>query len=136
MQTDVSQPRSIAPFAAAAALVWLVGGGLCAILAPVDVRSAVVAGAIAAGIGAAAALTGLAYGIRHGTSGLLAGFAAGFFARMITVAVGLVASGAQGRSALAYAASFFAFYAATQAIEIAYVWASSQAGARRTAAKA
>jgi hypothetical protein len=81
----------------------------------------------AAGLGGAVSLAAIAVGVKKGTNGLLAGFAAGFMARMILVAVGLIASGAQGRAALLYAATFFALYAATQAVEIAYVWACSRA---------
>ncbi len=66
-------------------------------------------------------------GYAHGTNGLFAGIGAGFFARMSLVAVGLVASGARGSAALAFALTFFAVFAATQATEIAYVISRSKA---------
>jgi hypothetical protein len=122
-----SPARSVAPYAAATAVIWLAGTGLCAALATGAARGPVLAGAVAALASAAVALTGLAIGVRKGVNGLLAGFSAGFLARMAAVAVGLIASRAEGHAALLYAASFFGFYALSQAIEIAFVWSSSRA---------
>lgn len=120
------------PYAAASAALWVAGSALAVLLAPIEARTAVAAGALAAGLGGAVALVALAQGLKKGTKGLLAGFSIGFGARMLLVAAGLLASGAQGRVALLYAASFFALYAATQAVEIAFVWRSARAvdGAR------
>ena len=83
-------------------------------------------GAGAATASAAIALPVLAYGIPRGTNGVLAGFVAGFFARMLAVATGLLLSGARGDGAVAYATAFFLLYALTQAVEVAYVRASSR----------
>jgi hypothetical protein len=66
-------------------------------------------------------------GYPKGINGLFAGMVGGFFARMILVAVGLVASGARGDAALAFALIFFAVFAVTQATEIAYVIARNKA---------
>jgi hypothetical protein len=118
---------SVLPFAAATGVLWLVGAGLSALLLPEGTRGPVLAGALAALVSGAVALGALAVGVKHGTNGLLAGFGVGFFARLIAVAVGLLASGAQGRSGILSIASFFGFYALTQAIEIAFVWAQSRA---------
>ena len=83
-------------------------------------------GAGAAAASAACALPALALGVPKGTSGVLAGFVAGFFARMLAVATGLLLSGARGDGAVAYATAFFLLYALTQAVEVAYVRASSR----------
>jgi hypothetical protein len=83
-------------------------------------------GAGAAAVAAFCALPALAAGVSHGTNGILTGFLVGFFARMVAVAAGLVLSGARGAAALAYALSFFALHALTQAVEVAYVWGSSR----------
>lgn len=82
-------------------------------------------GAGAAALGALCALGALPTGVRSGTNGLLAAFTVGFLARALLVAAGLFASGARGDAALSYAFTFFALYAATQAIEILYVRAST-----------
>ena len=82
-----------------------------------------------AGFAAASALVALplvVWGTPRGTNALLGGFVAGFFARMILVAVGLLASHAQGQAALQYAFSFFAVYGLTQLVEVAYVWNTSR----------
>lgn len=123
--------RSIAPYAAAAGLVALAAFLFCTSLAVAEVRRAALFGVVASSIASAAALAALGVGIKKGTNGLLAGIGLGFLARLIAVAVGLIASGAQGRTALLYAASFFAIYASTQAVEIAYVWASSRGRAAK-----
>jgi hypothetical protein len=118
--------RSVAPFAAAAALACAGGAMICTSLNPAELRNAALWGAAAATVGAAFGLAGLFTGIKKGAQGLLVGFGVGFLARMITVAAGLVLSGAKGNAALVYALSFFAIYAATQAVEIAFVWLSSR----------
>ncbi len=118
--------RPIAPFAIAMVGSCLAVLGVCAALAPAALKGIILAGGLASFLAGCAALAGVAVGIKHGTNGLLAGFTVGFFARAIAVAIGLIVSGAQGRSALIYVASFFGFYAVTQAIEIAYVWSSSR----------
>jgi hypothetical protein len=84
-------------------------------------------GVSAAALAACCALPALAIGAPHGTNGVLAGFVAGFFARMIAVAAGLILSGARGGAALTYAVAFFALYALTQAVEVAYVFGSTRA---------
>jgi hypothetical protein len=83
-------------------------------------------GAGAATASAAFALPALALCAPKGTSGILAGFVAGFFVRMVAVAAGLILSKAQGDGAVAYTAAFFFLYALTQAVEVAYVRASSR----------
>jgi hypothetical protein len=82
-------------------------------------------GAGAAALGALCALGALPTGVRSGTNGVLAAFTVGFLARALLVAAGLFASGARGDAALSYVFTFFALYAATQAIEILYVRAST-----------
>ena len=136
MEQAEQQPaqRSVAPFAVAAAALWVCGAALLLAAAPAEAQRAVLFGALAAGLGGGIALAALAVAMRRGTSGLVAGFGAGFLARVALVAAGLVASGAQGRAALLYAASFFALYAMSQAVEIAFVWMSSRG--RATSAKA
>jgi len=120
--------RSIAPFAAAAGVVALGAFFYCTSLAEADVRRVTLFGVVASSLAAAVALAALALGVKKGTTnGLLAGVSVGFLARMIAVAVGLIGSGARGNHALLYVAAFFAIYAASQAAEIAYVWASSRA---------
>jgi len=89
-------------------------------------RQAAFFGAGAATAGALCALPAVAVGAAYGTNGVLGGFLAGFFARMIAVAVGLALSGARGDAALGYAFAFFALYAPTQAVEVAYVVGSSR----------
>ena len=84
-------------------------------------------GAGSAAVAAAAALPLVAWGAPRGTNALLGGFVGGFFARMILVAAGLLLSGARGDPAIQYAFAFFAVYAATQAVEVAYVFSSSRA---------
>lgn len=111
------------PFAVASAAACAIGVG-GAILA--GGRPAIF-GAAAASLAAVCALAALSVGVRAGTvNGLLGAFTAGFFARMILVALGLIASGARGDAALAYVGSFFALYLVTQVIEVLFVRASSR----------
>ena len=85
-------------------------------------------GAGFASLAAAVALPLVAWGsCRRTTNGVLAGFVGGFFVRMILVAVGLLGAHARGDAALQYAFAFFAVYGVTQALEVAYIFNSSQA---------
>jgi hypothetical protein len=125
----VTQPAerrraALLPHVLASVALCIVGLGASSVTA--HARAALF-GAAAAAASAAVALPALALGTPNGTNGILAGFVAGFFARMVAVAAGLVLSGARGPDALAYAWSFFLLYAATQAVEVAYVWGSSRA---------
>jgi hypothetical protein len=97
------------------------------------ISSAALFGAAFAALGSAVALPLVAWGAARAANALLGGFVAGFLARMVLVAVGLLASGARGEAALAYAFAFFAVYAATQAIEVAYVVSSSRSRRVRSA---
>lgn len=115
------------PFALGEALLTAVAVCASFLLAP-GLAGPARAGLAAAAVGAACALAALRVGISHGTNGVLAGFSLGFLARLACVALGLVLSGARGTAALAWAAAFFLLYAATQGVEIAYVFA----GARRS----
>jgi hypothetical protein len=83
-------------------------------------------GAAFAALAAAVALPLIAWGTPRGTAALLGGFVGGFFARMILVAAGLLASHARDQAALHYTFSFFAVYAVTQAVEVAYVFGASR----------
>src|SRR5712691_2003111 len=115
-------PRpALLPYALASAA--LCGLGLAGASQTGEPRAALFGAATASAL---CALPALALGAPHGTSGILAGFVAGFFARMVAVAAGLILSGARGGAAFAYASSFFALYALTQAVEVAYVWGSSR----------
>ncbi|HXN56082.1 MAG TPA: hypothetical protein VN874_07420 [Myxococcales bacterium] len=114
------------PFAAVSAALFALSFAASFLFAPAQ-GHAVRGGLLAAGVGAACALPALWVGLGRGTNGLFAGFSAGFFARMVCVAVGLVASGARGPDALGWALSFFALYAVTQAVEIGYVFSSTRA---------
>lgn len=114
------------PFAALSAALFALAFAASFLLDPGRGHAAR-GGLLAAAVGAACALPALRAGLAHGTNGLLAGFSAGFFARMLCVAVGLVASGARGPEALAWALAFFVLYAATQAVEIGYVFSSTRA---------
>ncbi len=124
-QAAASAPTrpALLPYALASAA--LCGLGLAGASQTGEPRAALF-GAAAATASALCALPALALGAPHGTSGILAGFVAGFFARMVAVAAGLILSGARGGAAFAYASSFFALYALTQAVEVAYVWGSSR----------
>jgi hypothetical protein len=90
-------------------------------LAPAGIRPALFWGA---GTSLAAGLTSLPavlFGARAGTLGLFGGVVAGFLVRLVFVASGLLASGARGRDALPYVFAFFALFAATVGVEIAFV---------------
>jgi hypothetical protein len=127
-----SSAPALWPFACASAGLVALGLAASFLLAPA-LRGPARSGLVAAAVGASVALPSLRAGMSRGTAGLLAGFSTGFLARMICVAAGLIASGARGRAALCWALSFFALYAATQAVEIAYVFASTRAEAREKA---
>jgi len=98
-----------------------------AIAVALRVSEAAFHGAAFAALAAAVALPLVALGCGRGTNGVLAGFVGGFFARMILVAVGLLTAHARGDAALHYAFAFFAVYGITQAVEVAYIFSSSQA---------
>ena len=114
---------AVLPYALASAAFCALGFAAASFAAN---RHAALFGAGAAAVGAVCALPAVVAGAAHGTNGVLGGFIAGFFARMIAVAVGLALSGARGDAALGYAAAFFALYAPTQAVEVAYVIGSSR----------
>jgi hypothetical protein len=114
------------PFAAVSAALVALSFVASFLFGPAE-GHAVRGGLLAAAVGAAFALPALRAGLARGTSGLFAGFSVGFLARMVCVAVGLVASGARGPAAVAWALSFFALYALTQAVEIGYVFSSTRA---------
>jgi hypothetical protein len=121
-QAAATTSSRVIPFAAAS-LAFCALGFAAASFAP-DRRAALF------GVGAAAAsalfaLPCVVLGLPHGTNGALAGFLGGFFARMVMVAVGLLLSGARGEAAVSYVIAFFALYALTQAVEVAYIWGSS-----------
>ncbi len=118
---------SLWPFALGEVLFAAAALAATLLLSP-ETAKAARAGIAAAAAGAACALPALRLGIPRGTNGVLAGFSLGFFARMICVAVGLVLSGARGPFALTWAFAFFALYAATQGVEIAYVFAAARKG--------
>ncbi|GAC1545235.1 MAG: hypothetical protein NVS2B9_12470 [Myxococcales bacterium] len=126
MSAAAPTPPAPWPFAAASAALFALAFA-ASFLLPAGQGHAVRGGLLAAAVGAACALPALRAGLAHGTNGLLAGFSAGFLARMLCVAVGLVASGARGPDALAWALAFFALYAVTQAVEIGYVFSSTRA---------
>ena len=105
------------PYAASSAVVCGLGLTICN-----RVSISAMYGAAFAAVAALVALPLVAWGTPRGTNALLAGFVGGFFARMILVAVGLLASHAQGQAGLQYAFSFFAVYGLTQVVEVAYVW--------------
>jgi hypothetical protein len=110
------------PFAVASALTCALALGIS-----LGISQPAVYGAGSAALAAAVALPLVAWGALRGTNGVLGGFVGGFFARMILVAAGLLAARARGDAALQYALAFFAVYAVTQFVEVAYVWSSSQA---------
>jgi hypothetical protein len=114
-------PRRLAFFAAGSALT-------CGVALAVSLRvsSTALYGAGFATVAAAVSLPLVAWGCGRGTNALLGGFVAGFLARMLLVAAGLLASHAGGNAALQYAFAFFAVYAVTQVVEVAYVVSSSQ----------
>ena len=129
MSAAARQPRPsppVWPFAGASALLVAAGLAVSYLLAPAEGHAAR-AGLIAAAVGGACALPALRLGSAHGTNGLLAGFSVGFFARMISVALGLVLSAARGPTALVFVGAFFVLYAATQGVEIGYVFAQARA---------
>ena len=109
------------PYAACSAAACGLGLTICN-----RVSTAALYGAAFAALGALVALPLVAWGTPRGTNALLGGFVAGFLARMILVAVGLLASHAQGQAALHYAFSFFAVYGLTQMVEVAHVWNASR----------
>jgi hypothetical protein len=117
------------PYAAASAVLFALSFAASFLVDPAE-GHAVRGGLVAAAAGAACAFPALRAGLAHGTNGLLAGFTVGFLARMVCVAIGLIASGARGQTALTWALSFFALYAATQAVEIGYVFSSTRAERR------
>jgi hypothetical protein len=110
------------PFAAASAVACV-----AALVVASRISDAALYGAGFASLAAAVALPLVAWGSGHGTNGVLAAFLGGFFARMILVAVGLLAAHARADAALQYAFAFFAVYGVTQVAEVAYVFSSSQA---------
>jgi hypothetical protein len=118
---------SVWPFALGEVLFAAVAFTATLLLSP-ETSKAARAGLAAAAAGAACALPALRLGVPRGTNGVLAGFSLGFFARMISVALGLALSGARGPAALTWAFAFFALYAATQGVEIAYVFAAARKG--------
>lgn len=129
MSDAVSQPQPLPalwPFVLASSLLAALALAVSFLLAP-GAGHAARAGVFAAALGGACALPALRLGASHGLNGLLAGVSAGFFARMICVAAGLLLSGARGSLALVFAAAFFLLYAATQSVEIGYVFAQSRA---------
>jgi hypothetical protein len=110
------------PFAAASVVACAV-----AVVVASRISDAALYGAGFASLAAALALPLVAWGSCRGTNGVLAGFVAAFFARMILVAVGLLGAHARGDAALQYAFAFFAVYGVTQALEVGYIFSSSQA---------
>jgi len=80
-----------------------------------------------------ASLAAVHLGCARGTNGLFAGIGVGFFARLVLLAVGLVASHARGDEALVYAFTFFALFVLTQGTEIAYVLSRSRSHSARAA---
>jgi hypothetical protein len=110
------------PFAAASAV-----GCAVALVVASRISDAALYGAGFASLAAAVALPLVAWGSGRGTNGVLGAFLGGFFARMILVAVGLLAAHARADAALHYAFAFFAVYGVTQVAEVAYVFNSSQA---------
>jgi hypothetical protein len=118
---DAQPPRRLHLYAAASALACAAGVAVAA-----RVSTEALLGAAFASAAAAAALPLVAWGTPRSTNALLGGFVGGFFARMILVAAGLLYSGARGALAAQYAVAFFAVYAATQAVEVAYVVNSSR----------
>jgi hypothetical protein len=119
---DARPAPRLAPYAALSALA-----SACGLLVASQVSPSALSGAAFAAASAALALPFIAWGSPRGTNALLGGFVAGFFVRMILVAAGLLFSRARGEGALQYAAAFFAVYAATQLVEVAYVFSSSRA---------
>jgi hypothetical protein len=122
----VSENRSrTRPFAAASALVCVIGVAI-ALSLPEPAKEPAVYGAGAAALGALCAFAALALSAGKGLNGVLTGFSIGFFCRAALVAAGLIASGARGKLALVYVAAFFVVYAATQVIEVLFVQSSSR----------
>jgi hypothetical protein len=103
-----------------------VAGIAAALLLPPPVRGPAVYGTIAAAVGALCAFPALVRSAGKGVNGLLAGFSIGFLCRAALIAAGLVASGARDNLALVYVGAFFTLYAATQAIEVLFVHATSR----------
>jgi hypothetical protein len=125
---DAQPPPRLHLYAAASALACAAGLAVAA-----RVSTAALFGAVFAALSAAASLPLVAWGAPRGTNALLGGFVGGFFARMIFVAAGLLLGGARGDGALQYAFAFFAVYAATQAVEVGYVFSSSRSRRVRSA---
>jgi hypothetical protein len=121
----VTQDAQVAPrlaaYAAASALA-----SACGLAVAAQVSAAALFGAGFAAASAAFALPFIAWGAPRGTNALLGGFVGGFFVRMLLVAVGLLLSGARGGGSLHYAIAFFAVYAPTQLVEVAYVFSCSR----------
>ena len=109
------------PFAAASAAACAAG-----VAVTTFVGGPAVYGAVAASLGAVCALAALVAAIDRGANGVLLGFTIGFLIRAVLVGAGLIASGARGNAALAYAVAFFAVYAVTQTVEVLFVHAHSR----------
>jgi hypothetical protein len=118
---DAQPARRLAPYAIASAL-----GSACGLAVAACVSEAAMFGAGFAAASAALALPFIAWGAPRGTNALLGGFVGGFFVRMLLVAAGLLLPRTRGAGALDYAIAFFSVYAATQFVEVAYVFSSSR----------
>jgi hypothetical protein len=107
------------------AVAWEASLGLCAValclLCARELRSALLWGAAASLLAGFVSLPAVLVGLEKGTSGLFAGMVVGFLCRLLFVALGFVASGVHGREALPFVFAFFAVFAATVGVEIAYV---------------
>ena len=124
MTESKSRARPL-PYAGASAAVCAVGIAV-ALFLPEQARGPALFGAAAAAVGGLCGLAALVAFIHNGTNGVLAGFTVGFFCRAIMVAAGLLLSGARGNLALVYVAAFFTLYAATQLVEILFVYSSTR----------
>jgi len=123
--TDAATRPRLLPFALASAGACGLGIGACLLLSDPS-RGPAVYGTVAAAFGSLCGLSALALFADRGVNGTLAGFTIGFLCRAVLVAVGLIASGARGNLALVYVAAFFTLYAATQVIEVLFVYRSSR----------
>lgn len=123
--SETRKTARLLPYACASAAACAVAFLVARALQP-EARAAATCGVLAASAGALCALVALAASMGRGVNGLLAGFTAGFLCRALLVGLGLVASSARGNLALVYVAAFFMLYAATQVVEVLFVYASSR----------
>jgi hypothetical protein len=104
-----------------AALLWLALGAGIALAAPglVPARAGLWAGWITAGVSSLTAFGLLAWSHPRSAQAALGAVAIGFLARIVLLAVGLLAALRQGAGPLWFTGAFFGTYLPLQALEIA-----------------